>query len=261
MKNFPLLMVIIGSCFSIPLVPQEDAHDCKSNHFNWNLFKTLTLKCWNSGKALKISSYSCTELNGQCDEDGRFFYDPNSRCAHLRCKVYTDMDGTVCKFPEVSYNGLCTDPFDKSICGSLGRRLMPNIFGEYSCQCVRTLGFLEYQGSCYPEYLKGPCGEKEQLILTSSGPECKRNNCQNLEVEWKDGSCVELQHVENFKLFTMDEIKVLDPYNITALSVFSNCRVKAKETGECLKSMSLPAVTLETNFSQYFPENFNSITL
>ena len=46
---------------------------------------------------------------------------------------------------------------------------MPDVFGDYSCQCDRGVGFVEYAGSCHAEYLQGPCEKGEQVVMKEDG--------------------------------------------------------------------------------------------
>ena len=66
----------------------------------------------------------------------------------------------------------CADPGDAATCGIiLGRRLVPDVYGDYSCQCDRGVGFVEYAGSCEAEYLQGPCEKGEQVAMRENRTE------------------------------------------------------------------------------------------
>merc|ERR1711915_467212 len=57
----------------------------------------------------------------------------------------------------------------------------------------RSLGFLEFEGSCYLEYLRGPCKDGEQLVMQEKRARCIKNSCGVGQSLWSDGECYEYQ--------------------------------------------------------------------
>jgi hypothetical protein len=171
----------------------------------------------------------------------------------------------------------CADPGDAAPCGSiLGRRLVPDVFGDYSCKCHRGIGFVEYGGSCHVEYLQGPCEKGEQVMGKKKGTECVKNTCPGEEVLFRDGKCYsylvltnalpskltteEIAFIDDqlsltdipvsLRTFTKDPSKLTEeeilfietqlPESATTLSLgtFTNC-AKRSSNGNCLEKVAL----------------------
>eukprot|EP00091_Calanus_sinicus_P023370 TRINITY_DN7854_c0_g1_i1.p1 TRINITY_DN7854_c0_g1~~TRINITY_DN7854_c0_g1_i1.p1 ORF type:complete len:160 (+),score=29.38 TRINITY_DN7854_c0_g1_i1:87-566(+) len=131
------------------------------------LYINQTQECWSQGMVLFYPDLSCHPFHSSspCDEVGRLVLSTGA-CAETVCCAYSDNAGFPCPYPSVSHNGECADPGDAAACGSiLGRRLVPDVFGDYSCQCDKEIGFVEYGGSCQAEYLRGPCRKGEQVVV------------------------------------------------------------------------------------------------
>ena len=90
----------------------------------------------------------------------------------------------------MSHHGECADPGDAAACASiLGKRLVQDVFGDYSCQYDRRIGFVEYAGSCQVEYLQGLSGKEEQVGVRENRTDCVKNNWPCVEVLFRNGKC------------------------------------------------------------------------
>ena len=114
---------------------------------------------------------------------------------------------------------------------------MPDVFGDYTCQCDRGIGFVQYNGECHAEYLQGPCEMGEQVVLREKGAECMPNSCDKGKVRWSDGECYpyETPNAVLSKLTNQDLI-------VTRFCTFCNCH-EEDSRGSCLDKMDLPIVT------------------
>jgi hypothetical protein len=122
---------------------------------------------------------------------------------------------------------------------------VPDVFGDYSCQCDRGIGFVEYAGSCQTEYLQGPCKEGEQVAVRESRTECVKNTCPGVDVLFRNGKCYpydELTPVLTSKL-TTEEIAFIEGQLPPAAtySTFTNC-AKEDSKGICLENVVLPVM-------------------
>ena len=124
---------------------------------------------------------------------------------------------------------------------------MPDVFGDYSCQCDRGIGFVEYAGSCQAEYLQGPCKKGEQVMVRDKRTDCVKNTCPGVEVLFINGKCYpydELTNVLPSKL-TREEFAFIVGQLPTAATyssgTFTNC-VKEDSKGICLENVALPEV-------------------
>lgn len=89
----------------------------------------------------------------------------------------------------------------------------------------------------YPEYLRGPCDEKEKLVNGEAGPKCVKDECPEGQLKWEDGSCVSVL-VPNSEQLTNAE-RELFPIDVTPFSTIENCHIENKK-GECLKETEAP---------------------
>jgi len=228
--------------------------NCMESYGNWELKRNITIACWNTGEdfALINRNFQCKKLHSLCEENGgRLVYVPKNGCAETTCRSYSDQEGNVCHYPQVNHMGNCVNPRDPEVCGSvMGKRLVPDLFGDYSCQCARGFGFLEYQGECYPEYRRGPCAENEQLMMSEAGqPRCarvKNTECKEGQISWEDGNCCSVQIPSIlYDHLTNEERNALDPYHEMVLNnSFDNCFVS--DGNKCVKKVSVPEVSVTT---------------
>ena len=194
-----------------------------------------------------------------------------SACAETVCHAYKDNSGSPCPFPSVSHNGECKDPGDAAACGSiLGRRLVPDVFGDYSCKCDRGIGFVEYGGLCHAEYLEGPCEKGEQVVVKENRTKCMKNNCPGIAVLFRDGKCYPYDVLTNVlpSKLTTEEIAFIEgqlPLVATySLGTFNNC-AEEDSKGNCLERVVLPKVMEQEDKdflilrSQLFPEIENYV--
>merc|ERR1712106_359288 len=141
---------------------------CKENYFNWFIYAKQTLACWSESEVLFYPlpfqvKFTCDPLHSSspCTNVSRLVFS-NSDCAETTCWPYKDSSGSPCSYPDISHEGECKYPGDATACGSiLGRRLVPDLFGDYTCQCDRSIGFVEYSGSCQGSRILHP---REQLV-------------------------------------------------------------------------------------------------
>ena len=140
-----------------------------------------TIWCWAEGRARYDKDWQCYDLNSQgpCEEGSRIVYMEGTVCPVTTCRRYTDLSGDLCTNGTISYQGKCANPKDPAACGLiLGRRLEADPWGNYSCQCSSTHGFVELEGKCWPRYLQGPCKMGEQVAKNSEGEVvCREDTC------------------------------------------------------------------------------------
>jgi len=249
------LLVFLSTAAAGILASPAVSFSCKENFFNWPLYANLTLGCWSESKILFYGNYTCYPLHSSrpCKDVGRLVF-LNSSCAETTCRPYKDSSGSRCSYPDVSHEGECKDPGDATACGSiLGRRLVPDLFGDYTCQCDRNTGFVEYGGSCQVEYLQGPCEKREQLMMMEKEVECVKNTCYGGNVTWSNGECYPFEFLSNvlppFKLTQEEYAFVGKNYNLGRVPVFPpensgsfrNCAY-TDSNGYCLVKAKLPEV-------------------
>jgi hypothetical protein len=221
--------------------------DCEEDWGEEGVFQNRMMahaSCWSSGQALWDLLWTCSTLNtrGPCKEGERLVY-KRTRCPATKCRFYPED-------PESGASATCTEP---------GRRMVPDHFGDYSCQCDARLGFLELGGSCQPRYLQGSCQPGQQV--TRGG--CREDTCASLNnatmaKDWVLGAnnvCFILLKLvydatkatrnltaEEKALFEGDGRVVESSYKEIVLfsaggssDTFSNCKNVASLTGECLQ--------------------------
>ena len=185
-------------------------------------------------------------------------------------------------------------PDDKSVCGMVaGRRLVADLFGEYSCQCSSELGFLELDGQCWPRYLQGPCEPGHQVAKNNSDGEvvCREDSCASFLDQplflGPGDICYRLSHLiigkfslpnatdiftpEEKALFEEDErirnsssIELSDPaLRIPCRATHCTCKNVAKTTGDCLEGVDIDSerFDLEVDFFVNIVNFFNSSTV
>lgn len=222
--------------------------------------------CWSQGLVLDETSFDCYKLHsrGPCEEEARLVYHRNETCPRTWCRPYP------CPSPTVSTtNGSCVPPH--SVCvNQPGKRYEADLWGEYSCQCSASLGFLEMEGQCYPQYLQGPCQEGQHVVRGERGEgECRQDSCFDVvtkntsDKDWYQGpdgenckSLIRLFFVRlvNSTSLTKEERMLYekDPRylrsswcNVNLLSVGScthcNCvsGEVSKETGDCIETVKV----------------------
>lgn len=232
-------------------------------------------ECWGRGLVTHDSNFECYTLNSQgpCEEGARIVYKENSTCPQTWCLPYTDQSSTFCSSSNVEFLGSCVDPEDPSLCEHHpGRRLVPDLWGIYSCQCSPSLGFLEIEGECHPKYLQGPCQKGDQVVRGSHGEGvCRHDSCFNFTtinstMNYKDyyeglgGICYNLLQLFYLRLESLksslssDEIllfkndsrfKTSSYEEATGLSfgacleTHCTCRMVSRNTGDCLETVKL----------------------
>lgn len=137
--------------------------------------------CWEEGRVLHDKDWQCYDLHSQgpCKEGERIVYREDTVCPSTACRKYTDLSGNPCTNGTISYQGKCSDPKKPAACGEiLGRRLEADPWGNYTCQCSSTLGFVEIEDKCWPRYLQGPCKEGSQVTKDRDGDGvCRKDTC------------------------------------------------------------------------------------
>ena len=191
-----------------------------------------------------------------------------SLCPYTTCREYSDDKNTACSNNTISYQGKCLDPEDPASCGTVaGHRLVPNRFGEYSCQCASALGFLELDGKCWPRYLQGPCGHGYQVAKNNEGEViCRKDPCAQYTdqplVLGPSDICYQLRLIfskfavqDTARLYTAEEtnlfeedsritnsssIQLSDPaLRVPCSAVHCTCKNVAKTTGACLEDADI----------------------
>ena len=254
--------------FAAPFVPAPYDSDC---HEDWGVGevfenrKERVEECWKRGKVVHFLNFKCYSLHSQgpCKVGERIVY-TKAVCPTTTCRIYTDSLGDSCPGTTVSFDGSCRDPTDPA-CGSVpGQRLMADIWGDYACRCSSALGFLEVEGSCWPRYLQGPCGEGEQVARDQQGEGvCRPDPCVAFTTATgkqgfflgPGGVCHHLTYIYSkfalpnaSTLFTQDEISLVKedarlqrPWDeVTAsrapcAATYCTCKQLARTNGECLQ--------------------------
>ena len=121
-----------------------------------------------------LVSLKCQEPNFQndCDIGMRQVISVNDKCITTQC-IKNSFGGEICKNGEVPYKGGCYKIGTSNVCAGPAdftpkRILEADIFGNVSCNCIESLGLVNYNGNCYPESSLTPCNQagsfQQQLI-------------------------------------------------------------------------------------------------
>eukprot|EP00092_Neocalanus_flemingeri_P050760 GFUD01058784.1.p1 GENE.GFUD01058784.1~~GFUD01058784.1.p1 ORF type:complete len:307 (+),score=72.32 GFUD01058784.1:3-923(+) len=237
---------------------ETEARQCMEDHRpTWKVYRMTNLGCLRQGLVLWPIDYKCYTLHGRghpCMENQRLVYS-DSPCPEAKCLGYASSSGLPCTGGQVSHHGDCVDPEDREQCGGeLGRRLVPDMHGSYSCRCSRELGYSEWEGKCYVQYSQGPCKEGEQLEPGVGNPVCKMNPCDVGYFSAGDGFCYFVDTWVDFpgseKLSQQEKtdrtelIKALLGEQAATFCTFCNehCAKKTLE-GECINTTLLPEVS------------------
>jgi len=246
-----------------------------------------TQECWQKGMVLRDTDWLCYKLNSQgpCGPNQRIVY-TKSVCPLTTCALNPCANNTV------SYQGNCVDPEDPASCGIVeGRRLVADLFGEYSCQCASSLGFLELEGKCWPRYLQGPCSHGEQVAKSSDDKVlCREDSCASLLgqplVLGPRDICYQLSWIFSrfllpnaTRLFTPEEKTLFEEdKRITNSSSFElsdpalrlpcgathcTCKNVARTTGDCLEGVDIVPERFDEEFDFFalLSSSFNSPTV
>ena len=234
---------------------------------------------------VRDTDWKCYSLNSQgpCGPSQRIVYTKRyqsnevktkyllillSLCPYTTCREYSDDKNTACSNNTISYEGKCLDPEDPASCGTVaGHRLVPNRFGEYSCQCASALGFLELDGKCWPRYLQGPCGHGYQVAKNNEGEViCRKDPCAQYTdqplVLGPSDICYQLRLIfskfavqdtarlytaeetnlfeEDYRITNSSSIQLSDPaLRVPCSAVHCTCKNVAKTTGACLEDADI----------------------
>jgi len=250
-----------------------------------------TQECWQKGMVLRDTDWLCYDLNSQgpCGFDQRIVY-TRSICPLTTCRSYKDDSNTPCLNNTVSYQGNCVNPEDPASCGLVaGRRLAADIFGEYSCQCSSSLGFLELEGKCWPRYLQGPCNHAEQVAKNGDGKVvCREDSCSSILDQplllGPGDICYQLGWIFHrfllpnaTRLFTLEEMTLFEEdKRITSTSIglsdpvlrvpcgatHCTCKNVARTTGDCLEGIDIDPSRFDEKFDFFaLVSSFNSPTV
>jgi hypothetical protein len=131
-------------------------------------------RCLGKDQVADYISYRCYPLglhSGLCRETSReaefLVIDTTCERPIPRCLQFRASDGAACPIEKpLEHGGQCRslswpcDPRDRR------RKLEPDVFGRVVCKCSSLMGYLEWpaDGTCYHEFLRGPCGAGEQLM-------------------------------------------------------------------------------------------------
>jgi len=252
-----------------------------------------TQECWQKGMVLRDTDWLCYELNSQgpCGLGQRIVY-TKSVCPLTTCRLYKDDSNTPCSNNTISYRGNCVNPKDPAACGMVeGRRLVPDLFGEYSCQCSSQLGFLELEGKCWPRYLQGPCKQGHQVAKSSEGKGvCREDSCASLleqplflgprdicfQLHWIFSkfflpNATQIFTPEEMGLFEEDKritnsssIEFSDPaLRLPCGATHCTCKNVARTTGDCLENVDIDPERFDEkfDFNSLIQLSFNSPTV
>ena len=270
----------------------------------------MVQECWQKGMVLRDTDWLCYELNSQgpCGLGQRIVYTKRcqpytshyeykpfcfpSVCPLTTCRLYKDDSNTPCSNNTISYRGNCVNPKDPAACGMVeGRRLVPDLFGEYSCQCSSQLGFLELEGKCWPRYLQGPCEQGHQVAKSSEGKGiCREDSCASLleqplflgprdicfQLHWIFSkfflpNATQVFTPEEMGLFEEDKritnsssIEFSDPaLRLPCGATHCTCKNVARTTGDCLENVDIDPERFDEkfDFNSLIQLSFNSPTV
>ena len=177
-----------------------------------------------------------------------------SPCPEAQCQSYFSSSGVRCKGRKVTYRGACVDPGNIRLCGGrLGRRLIADLHGAYSCKCSRQLGYLESLRECYVQFSRGPCHQGEQLEPGEGKPVCKKNPCRAGYYHGLDRMCHSVaawEMITGYEQLTGLEkkdrstiIAATDTETAVTYCTFCNEHCARRSlAGDCLNTTSLPEV-------------------
>jgi len=272
-----ILILVLGKPFTLSTEKREQLgmlSDCERDWGHTSSKQYMhrverTQECWQKGMVLRDTDFLCYKLNSQgpCGASQRIAY-TKSVCPLTTCRLMTDDSNTPCLNNTISYQGNCVDPEDPAVCGMVkGRRLVADLFGEYSCQCAASLGFLELEGKCWPRYLQGPCSQGNQVAKNSDGKVlCREDSCASLPgqplVLGPRDICYQLQWIfarfllpNATQLFTQEEralfeedkriknsssFELNDPaLRLPCGATHCTCKNVARTTGDCLEGVDI----------------------
>jgi len=240
----------------------EDNEECAKIHTE------AMLRCLTEYNQIPgLLSLECNEPNFQndCEIGMRQVISVDDKCVTTKC-IKNSFGGEICKNGEVPYKDGCYKIGSSNICAGPDdftpkRILEADIFGNVSCNCIKSQGLVNYDGNCYSESSLTSCSKygssQHQLIRfgAENKGECVPNRC-NLyedtgEIMWRRSDCKETksktEYINNCfdckkfdenvmscdtNLILKDDI-VTCGNSLSTNGVFDNCSEQSMTTGEC----------------------------
>jgi len=159
MKAKTLIPVVFCSILSLTTsapsngwVNEEEVEECANVH------KEAMVRCLtHSNQVPGELSLKCHEANFQndCKIGMRQVISVNDKCVTTKC-IKNSFGDQICKDGEVPYKDGCHKIGSSNICAGPDdftpkRILEADIFGNVSCNCIESLGLVNYNGNCYSE--------------------------------------------------------------------------------------------------------------
>ena len=91
---------------------------------------------------------------------------------------------------------------------------------SFSGECDCMDGFLPWanEPTCYREFFRGPCPQNHQLVNENDQPVCRKSDCPNELIRWKNGACVQpidCRDRNEFQVFSISFL--LEKYHLNFL--------------------------------------------
>jgi len=242
------------------------------NHFEecTKVHTEAMVRCLTINKIPESVTSKCRDANYQnnCEIGMRQVIHLTDKCVSTKC-IKNSSGGEICKNGELPYKGGCHKIGSSNVCARKSdftpkRTLQSDIFGNVSCQCIDSLGLVNFNGDCYSESSFSPCsqaGSSRKLLIRfghNNTGQCIPNRCKEGQVLWRRFNCSKTEskndylnscfdcmnfddHVKNCQthLLLKDGIVTCAPKN-KLNSVFDTCPEQASTTGECIKTTKKP---------------------
>ena len=140
---------------------QDENEECTKVHT-----KSIE-RCLKQNQVPDYTTLKCGNLNYQngCKLGMRRVLHVTNECVSTKCISNISGSGT-CKTGEIPYNGRCHKIGSSKVCSEQydlipKRILQADIFGNVSCNCLASNGFIQFGEDCYSESSLKPCNPAE----------------------------------------------------------------------------------------------------
>ena len=146
------------------------------NHFEecTKVHTEAMVRCLTINKIPDSVTSKCRDANYQnnCEIGMRQVIHLTDKCVSTKC-IKNSSGGEICKNGELPYKGGCHKIGSSNVCARKSdftpkRTLQSDIFGNVSCQCIDSLGLVNFNGDCYSESSFSPCsqaGSSRKLLM------------------------------------------------------------------------------------------------
>ena len=140
---------------------QDENEECTKVHA-----KAMQI-CLKRNQVPEYTTLKCGKLNYQngCKLGMRRVLHVSSKCVSTKCIPNISQDKT-CKNGEVPYDGGCHKIGSSKVCSKQNdfvpkRFLHADMFGNVTCKCLASHGFVQFGEDCYSESSLKPCNQAE----------------------------------------------------------------------------------------------------